>query len=344
MSDNRIEVFDIHKGLLAYLVILGHCMIFGSVTSQQLIEKQSYILRFIYAFHMPLFMMISGCFTGLSMRNGKRKLIEKRGLMIWTLFLFAVFSVMGEILLRRENVDILGSFTYKFFTNYWFCWAVFWLTIIIIIVEHFCRRYRWLVYGIIMIAGLFLKDGYNFADYKFMFPYMVAGVEISKLSIEKIKTYLDNQKIIILFDIIAVIIVCVGYPLECYIHESGIYIGSNGLRQVEIDIYRWLIGFIVSYAVFATISFFYYKYEKWSIWKIFSSLGKKSLSIYILHVYPLHYIVAKMAAHFEIEYSFIVAVIESLGLLVFCIMIIYILKKLNLYSYIFIKNIDWKRI
>ena len=75
-SENYI---DFLKGNLVLFVILGHCMLFGftnTITSEYTVES-NYLFRFIYSFHMPLFMLISGYFTFNSIKKKSFKEIIK---------------------------------------------------------------------------------------------------------------------------------------------------------------------------------------------------------------------------------------------------------------------------
>lgn len=56
-SPNRIEHFDILKGIAIFLVVLGHCL--QTFTPDW---QNNNIALAIYMFHMPLFIFISGYF------------------------------------------------------------------------------------------------------------------------------------------------------------------------------------------------------------------------------------------------------------------------------------------
>ena len=58
-KSERLVSFDLLKLFAIYLVVLGHCV-------QHLLPSHSYdepMYVYIYSFHMPLFMMISGYFS-----------------------------------------------------------------------------------------------------------------------------------------------------------------------------------------------------------------------------------------------------------------------------------------
>lgn len=57
-TSNRIPFWDTLKGILIIFVVFGHC---GTAVGNQL-------LSVIYAFHMPLFILISGYFSKKQLR------------------------------------------------------------------------------------------------------------------------------------------------------------------------------------------------------------------------------------------------------------------------------------
>lgn len=58
----RNSFIDFVKGVLIFLVVLGHCIQYGS--GKYYFTRQSYfeniLFKIIYSFHMPLFSLISG--------------------------------------------------------------------------------------------------------------------------------------------------------------------------------------------------------------------------------------------------------------------------------------------
>ncbi|MBR3357486.1 MAG: acyltransferase family protein [Solobacterium sp.] len=54
MENKRIDYLDICKGILIILVVIGHVIQIIDI------DKDSYLIKFIYSFHMPAFFMISG--------------------------------------------------------------------------------------------------------------------------------------------------------------------------------------------------------------------------------------------------------------------------------------------
>lgn len=70
----RIKAFDVLKLFAIFLVLWGHCIQY--FTSGNPIDKPVYV--YIYSFHMPLFMMISGYFASSSISLPIKELLKKK--------------------------------------------------------------------------------------------------------------------------------------------------------------------------------------------------------------------------------------------------------------------------
>lgn len=128
---SRNQYLDIVKAFAILCVIIGHCIQFGS--GAEYLENQAffenYLFRFIYSFHMPLFMLISGYFFSLSMdkyswqENAKKKL---KAIVIpifaWSFLLFSFSCIIGFY--QSKKVLSLGEFLWHYLNNsmhnYWF--------------------------------------------------------------------------------------------------------------------------------------------------------------------------------------------------------------------------------
>lgn len=62
MRKNRNQQIDILRGTAVLLMVWGHCIQFGSGSEylQNNVFFQNNVFKFIYTFHMPLFMALSG--------------------------------------------------------------------------------------------------------------------------------------------------------------------------------------------------------------------------------------------------------------------------------------------
>lgn len=73
MGAYRLLSFDYLKFFAIFLVVWGHCI--EQLCSADSIEDSAY--RFIYSFHMPLFMMISGYFSVSSLNLSVKSFVKK---------------------------------------------------------------------------------------------------------------------------------------------------------------------------------------------------------------------------------------------------------------------------
>ena len=117
MNKQRIIWFDILKLFAMFLVVWGHCI-------QRFIAEDASdieIYRFIYSFHMPLFMCISGFFASNLINTDYRTTVYKK---LRQLILPAItFSVLAAFFTVVKG--IANDFIYEFKTSFWFLKSAF---------------------------------------------------------------------------------------------------------------------------------------------------------------------------------------------------------------------------
>ena len=343
----RNEMIDMQKGLLAMLVVLGHCILFGSIDEQLFIENNSLLLRIIYSYHMPLFMMICGFYTAASYNKYGIKTIVNRIVQLWPVFLFALFFSLIELIRGKSILLFLKGLLFRFLTNFWFVWAVFYLTIIVCVIYKFLWSnipLRIITYIGLIALMQFLPNNYNIANYVFMLPYMIFGFEwftISKYQIKKKHDFsVDRVKIYIILITLSILLLIFYKPYHM-IHESGTSLIESKYvmkTQLAINIYRWLVGFIVSGAFFLSVDNIYRKLKSRNLGgEVLIYIGNCSLEIYMIHVYVIS-MVKYIAQRFQIHYSIIIAFAEFLIVLGITMIVIILLKKIRLFKYVFSKK------
>ena len=77
-NQNRNAFIDIIKGVAIFLMLWGHCIQY-CIARSGLDFYENNVFRFIYTFHMPLFMLVSGYlfFFSFSKRNLKELLVHR---------------------------------------------------------------------------------------------------------------------------------------------------------------------------------------------------------------------------------------------------------------------------
>lgn len=145
-APGRIYLFDNLKAVLIFLVLLGHLI------EPRLGGLRTYAYTLIYSFHMPLFVLCSGCFA----RFEPRRLLTK------ILYPYAVFQTIYWFFLQRpEGISL------SFFTPYWILWyllSLFFWTLVLPFAEGGGRRRRRgilvLAFGAGILAGVDGSAGY----------------------------------------------------------------------------------------------------------------------------------------------------------------------------------------
>lgn len=318
---------DILRGFAIVLVVLGHCIQEGSGTDFKL--NMMYFsdrwYQFIYSFHMPLFMMISGYLAWDSMEKAKDrqaqwKLLGRRSaallvpIFAWTCFDY-VQILLGygiEYPLFLSIGIFAKNFILSILTNAWFLWAVFWCFVIVFFMHYYFSDS--IVLYIIGFLGLFIiPDGLGLGAYKYMMPYFIAAfyfrvwkkwiMEKGVKKIQWIKRFPDISSwgwiagLGILF-----LILFAFFDENSFIYLSGYkLIGKDIVRQLKIDFYRMLIGF-------AGAGFFILLWRKAEkcvknySFPVLTALGRKSLGIYMISGYIILQLGVEFGEYFRPNY------------------------------------------
>lgn len=169
---DRILWIDILKLFTIYLVLWGH-----AIQHFQPDYEESYIFQTIYAFHMPLFMMLSGYFASSSMSLGYRDFFTKkfRQLLLpcisWGVVCWLVIT--SGLIEGKFHLELKGLFTgwLGIVNNLWFlkscfiCYTLAWLC-------YRCGRYK--VVAMAVVWALCTMQGHFFLDR--MFPSFLLGL------------------------------------------------------------------------------------------------------------------------------------------------------------------------
>lgn len=131
----RINELDFLKCVLIVLMVIFHLVSFG--------DRYPELKRFVYTFHMPGFLLLSGYLTN-KLKESRKFLHSIRSLFVPYLIMEAGYIIMASILPIREHIDSLtiGTFFDKLLLHpigpYWFihtlviCEIVYYLTFKII--------------------------------------------------------------------------------------------------------------------------------------------------------------------------------------------------------------------
>lgn len=335
----RNNFIDFVKAIAIICVVFGHCIQYGS--GGAILYKAAFfdnpVFTFIYSFHMPLFMLVSGYLFAYS--ANRRSIVGnvKNKFMTLVLPIFVWVSVSCFITIVIDylnNCDIhpfgvFRTYIYDLFLSFWFLWSIFWSSMVVLLIRQFLKD-SWIAYLFVVIISLFIPNMYNIQMYSFMFPYYVLGYKYNnylvshnciKSSLERYKT-----KILVWASILFGALLFL-YNYNAYIYTSGYCIlKGNVLYQLFIDFYRFCIGLIGGIFFILLLDKVYSIVQEGNIRKLLLYIGQQTMGIYIIHIYIVSLVLVKFTKKLHcINYG--ITVLESIVMIASCLLCIMILKK-----------------
>lgn len=161
----RMPQFDVLKLFAIYLVIWGHCI-------QYLISRyppEEPMWYFIYSFHMPLFMIVSGFFSVSSNKLSFVKLITKKSeQLILPMFSWTIIIVLIEPYFNNP-------LSYDFINSFWFLKSCF-ICYIFSYIVLYTQFSNFLLIGLSIIVSQFVPV-YNIPV---MYPCFMFGILLNR--------------------------------------------------------------------------------------------------------------------------------------------------------------------
>lgn len=255
MANERSLYWDTLKGFLIILVVFGHC---GTAVGDNL-------LSVIYAFHMPLFIFISGYFSKkteyINFKSYKR---------LFYLFLIFDFIYLG-LDLFTTGVTIRRILTPSF--ALWYIWClILWRLVLQCLPQKILNK-QWLVLSIsliicIAVGFIPINKELSFQRAFTFWPFFIAGYYIRQANlINKIRNI--NKPIIV----IAFVFLCI----IAYLFIPVMY-SNHSYVKLPQDINTRLIHIVIASCM--CFSLLIIGQEKIPI---FTTLGQYTLLIYLLH-------------------------------------------------------------
>ncbi|MGN0383856.1 MAG: acyltransferase family protein [Eubacterium sp.] len=284
MNNGRIAKWDNIKFVLIFLVVLGHLMKdFTSVSSMA--QKVTF---FIYTFHMPAFIFISGLFSKRTI-NDRRfdKLVPYLYIYIFMKILIwlARFFVQG-----RTHFELLSEDGVP-----WFAMAMFIMPIMAMAVKK-CHPTVVIVFS--MLVGMFCQYDSNIGSFLCLsrilvfFPFFIIGYY---MDINKLLLFLENI-IVRIFSYVILIgyIIFLNYKIENVYWLYSKFLKGKGTFSAIFTaehvgeytkygfMYRfiyYIIVLVLIMAVFAAIP---------SVYSVFTKLGSRTIQVFAIHFTVLY--------------------------------------------------------
>lgn len=269
---NRDYFFDNSKFYLITLVFVGH--VIERCLSNDLAR---WLYDFIYIFHMPAFVFISGYLSNKS-RNPKQKL---QGLFKTYIVFQVLYMLFFKYCFGMESKITLTI-------PYWVLWFLVSLITWEILSPYFNLNYKSvaLMIGVSLIAGFFedINGTFSISRTIYYFPFFLWGKTFKREHINIIKKPFVKTILLIVWCFIGIHI---WKNLKSF--DYSWFYGSLGYKFFKLSLlngvyYRW-ITYIIS--ALSMLTFLSLVPEKR---KLISKLGKNTMSVYILHVFIVKYL------------------------------------------------------
>jgi acyltransferase len=311
--DKRIQIFDIAKGVAILFVIVGH------------LNFPMWLINYIYFFHMPFFVLISGMLY--KERNIDLLLINSIKI-FKSYWIYGVFFMLFSFLLKPVNISSFidfilvkptSIFSINFFGIFWFLIA---LLIIKLITYLLKPNYINLFISLIISLIILYVNKYYFAlnDFPFAFfqgivllPFYYFGYLLKRFEWFKIELYLLST---------LVFLIGVFFMIE---HNGGYQFKIVNYHMLQLKFPLITIIFsIFGSILFLNISKNIENTPKF-IKNFFQFLGKNSFVFYALHLFSF-YIIKLFLKNIGIKTSSFFLLLLTLFLISIFILIINKLK------------------
>ncbi len=299
----RQELPDLLRGFAILLVVLGHCIQEGSGVeySASALYFEDKLYQLIYSFHMPLFMMISGFLSWGSVRRAEKagrmnQLLCRRAktllspIFIWSALDYGLNLLLTPSLLPDSLWNFIWTYINRTFYALWFLWAVFWSFLIVFLVRRFCKNSPW-IYGAIFLLMFVTPDGLGLGAYKYLFLYFVTAFYGRGL-LESHGAGTNPWHIVIFG--LGFAFLFLFFRADSMIYLTGYkLLGKNIPKQMFLDLYRALIGFVGS--AFFILTGDYLLKNTFFRGRFLQILGRDTMGIYILSGYLILYVLRPLS-------------------------------------------------
>lgn len=180
---NRIIHIDAIKAVLMFLVTWGHVIQYTNIRE----NLDNDIAAFIYSFHMPMFMMLSGLFYRKQLKYNFSQMLRKNTFRllipatIITLFLFLMIYI-------HKPRGFEESISWLYYCRPWFVTTLFFCNVTTFLVYQFIHK---IGYSFLFTFIIFCLIPDISSRLLFMYPFFVLGYYINSSYLEK---YLSNAQ------------------------------------------------------------------------------------------------------------------------------------------------------
>ena len=336
MSATRNNYLDYLRGIAILLVVVGHCIQFGSGSAY--LKSGLYfanpLFKFIYSFHMPLF--ISGYlgWFSISKKTHKDFVIDKcKGILIPLIAWHTLFQGV-QILINPSSIS-LEVFFWSYFHTLWFLRALFCSYIFVLLGHKFFNDHL-IFYITICILMLFVPNKIIPDVFVFTIPYFTIGYLFNKYqSINRVSRSLLNP---LAYGMIGIFFLLFLHFYKdnyyAYVSKTFLFNGEYSLYyMIYVNIYRNLAAIFGCLFILLSTYFFSKFLAGNKTTNILIALGQASLCIYIINHYLNELVLLNLPIN---KLSYLNVLIESIVIICFAHFCSLLLKKNRILRVLFL--------
>lgn len=315
----RSQYLDIVKGIAILAMVLGHSIQYGGgeLFYHSRIFFENYTFRFIYGFHMPLLMFVSGyLFSFTYLKYKKKEIIKKktRSLLIpifinGVLFAF-LFDSFTDFSTLKGTYMSLRHAVYHITDKFWFLWAVLYSVFFLMSIKLVSKNNKiteYLLCFLLCICMYLIPDTLidNFALYKYMTPFFILGFYSNSERFKNIIQKYDKLWIkVLLLALYSISIVF--FHTRQFVYNSGSYIFSTpySCNNILIFIQRNITSFIGVITILSIVSSSLRHISR-TTKNILAYVGKNSLGVYIYSTFMFEFLKFHLYSEYNILYIFL---------------------------------------
>ncbi len=283
--------FDYIKGILIYLVVLGHTISWYCDN-----YSQSIVYNIIYSFHMPLFVTISGYFSLKSIKDKFYETLKKKTVrLVYPIIYWSIIFLLFSLLIENKPISL-----YLYYTELrkvWYLICIFFLTLIFNLIWKY--KYKKIMAVTILILSFTVLYNYMPIDVLIHFqiirqmPFFLGGILLASNPLWHSRIF--SKSILIISACIFLIWILL------FIKKTSNYslVALNYLIKELIYTSATILMFYLLRKTYYII-----KNKQWLKW--FLLLGRHSLGIYVLNSIILEIIKLSMPKNFIITSSLVI--------------------------------------
>lgn len=280
-KNTRVYRWDNIKSILIILVVIGHFI--DIFISRSNVYKTLFV--YIYSFHMPLFIFVSGILTKkIILNNDSNKFNNK-------ILEYVIFGFLLKILFSITSSLVTGKISFNLLGDKSACWFLFVLSMYMVTAKALKNKsfLPILIFNVILACFIgydnTIKDNFYLSRYIIFFPFYWSGF---KLNAEKLLGFVDKKYVkTILFLFAMLFAILVYFKIDDVYILRQVFTARHSFKSIGIlnnGIFIRLLSYFIS--ILMSLSIIAIVPNKKI--PILTFIGTRTLPIYLFHCSVLH--------------------------------------------------------